>query len=127
MYETTHSVTASTSKTGDFPNSEFLERPQEEAEEDLTKLLGLETSGDNSAEEERSNNQLQQSSGEYARGESNTQEEEDPLPITIHSELTRFQEEVTMTYPFPKYNDEADAEAYVRAFLTTWQENHVSN
>ena len=31
-----------------------------------------------------------------------------------------------MLYPYPKYNDEADAEAYVRTFLTTWQTNHVS-
>ena len=31
-----------------------------------------------------------------------------------------------MLYPYPKYNDEADAEAHVCAFLTTWQGNHVS-
>ena len=31
-----------------------------------------------------------------------------------------------MSYPYPKYNDEADAEDHVRAFLTTWQTNHVS-
>ena len=30
-----------------------------------------------------------------------------------------------MSYPYPKYNDEADAEDHVRAFLTTWQTNHV--
>ena len=34
--------------------------------------------------------------------------------------------EDTMAYPYPKYNHEADAEAHVRAFLTTWQANHVS-
>ena len=31
-----------------------------------------------------------------------------------------------MSYPYPRYNDEADAEAHVHAFLTTWQANHVS-
>ena len=31
-----------------------------------------------------------------------------------------------MPYPYPKYNDEPDAEAHVRGFLTTWQANHVS-
>ena len=31
-----------------------------------------------------------------------------------------------MSYPYPKYNDEVDAEAHVCAFLTTWQTNHVS-
>ena len=35
-------------------------------------------------------------------------------------------EEDTMTYPYSKYNDEADVEAHLRAFLTTWQANHVS-
>ena len=35
-------------------------------------------------------------------------------------------EEDTMLYPYPKYNDESDAEAHVRAFLTTRQVNHVS-
>ena len=36
------------------------------------------------------------------------------------------QEEDTMLYPYPKYNDELDAEAHVRAFFTTWQANHVA-
>ena len=31
-----------------------------------------------------------------------------------------------MSYPYPRYNDKADVEAHVRAFLTTWQANHVS-
>ena len=31
-----------------------------------------------------------------------------------------------MSYPYSKYNDEADVEAHLRAFLTTWQANHVS-
>ena len=29
-------------------------------------------------------------------------------------------------YPYPRYTGEADAEAHVRAFLTIWQANHVS-
>ena len=32
----------------------------------------------------------------------------------------------TMSYPYSRYNDEADVEAHVNAFLTTWQANHVS-
>ena len=35
-------------------------------------------------------------------------------------------EEDTMPYPYQKYNEEPDAEAHIRAFLTTWQANHVS-
>ena len=35
-------------------------------------------------------------------------------------------EEDTMPYPYPRYNGEADAEAHVGTFLTTWQANHVS-
>ena len=31
-----------------------------------------------------------------------------------------------MPYPYPKYNDQADTEVNVRAFLTTWLANHVS-
>ena len=31
-----------------------------------------------------------------------------------------------MLYSYPQYNDELDAEVHVRAFLTTWQANHVS-
>ena len=31
-----------------------------------------------------------------------------------------------MSYPYPRYNDEADAEAHIRAYLTTWQANHAS-
>ena len=31
-----------------------------------------------------------------------------------------------MLYPYPKYNNNVDAEAHVRAFLKTWQANHVS-
>mgnify|MGYP000712859657 CR=1 FL=1 len=36
------------------------------------------------------------------------------------------QQEDTMSYAYPKHHDEADAEAHIRAFLTTWQANHVS-
>ena len=35
-------------------------------------------------------------------------------------------EEDTMPYPYPRYNGEADAEAHIRAYLTTWQANHAS-
>ena len=31
-----------------------------------------------------------------------------------------------MSYPYPKYHDEADAEAHISAFLLTWQDNYVS-
>ena len=31
-----------------------------------------------------------------------------------------------MSYPYPKYNDEANAKAHMCAVLTTWQANHVS-
>ena len=34
--------------------------------------------------------------------------------------------EDTKPYPYPKYNDEVDVKAHVRAFLMTWQDNHVS-
>ena len=32
----------------------------------------------------------------------------------------------TMSYAYPRYNDEADLEAHVRAFLNIWQTNNVS-
>ena len=35
-------------------------------------------------------------------------------------------EEDSMPYPYPRYNGEADAEAHIRAYLTTWQANHAS-
>ena len=31
-----------------------------------------------------------------------------------------------MPYPYPRYNGEADAEAHIRNYLTTWQANHAS-
>ena len=35
-------------------------------------------------------------------------------------------EDYTMSYPYPKYRDDPDAEAHVYAFLQTWEANHVS-
>ena len=35
------------------------------------------------------------------------------------------EEEMTL-YPYPRYNGEADAEAHIHAYLTTWQANHAS-
>ena len=35
-------------------------------------------------------------------------------------------EEDTISYPYPRYNGESDAEAHIRAYLTTWQANHAS-
>ena len=32
----------------------------------------------------------------------------------------------TMVYPYPRYNDELDTTANIHAFLTTWQENRIS-
>ena len=43
------------------------------------------------------------------------------IPTLEHAE-----EEDTILYPYPKYQDELDAEAHVRAFLQTWEANHVS-
>ena len=54
---------------------------------------------------------------------------EDPFEHTPpRSPLTHFSdfEEDTMPYPYPRYNGEADAEAHIRAYRTTWQVNHVS-
>ena len=31
-----------------------------------------------------------------------------------------------MSYLYPNYNDEPDAEVHIWVFLTTWQANHVS-
>ena len=31
----------------------------------------------------------------------------------------------TMSYPYSKYKDGADAEAHIRDFLTTWEINHA--
>ena len=51
------------------------------------------------------------------------EEESDP---TTQPKSTSEGEQHNMSYPYPKYNYELDAEAHVRTFLTTWQENHVS-
>ena len=31
-----------------------------------------------------------------------------------------------MSYPYPRYNGEADVQVHIRAYLTTWQANHTS-
>ena len=36
------------------------------------------------------------------------------------------EEEDTMMYQYPKYQDDPDMEAHIRAFLETWEANHVS-
>ena len=41
-------------------------------------------------------------------------------------DTSNFQNSDTMPYLHPHYNDEAYAKVHVRAFLTTWQTNHVS-
>ena len=33
--------------------------------------------------------------------------------------------ENTTPYPYPRYNGEADAEAHICTYLTTWQANHT--
>ena len=95
--------TRSESRPGKEDNSsdlEFVEQVQKEAEEELRTIPSLYT--DNSSDEETSDQ---------------------------HRHLINlggvFGED-TMSYPSPKYNDEADAEAQMHAFLTTCQDNHVS-
>ena len=87
-------------KDGNSTNLEFVEQIQQEAEEELREVLGLDTH--NSSDEEPSEQHR------YLRN------------------LVEVFEEDTMPYPYPKYNDEADTEAHMRAFLTPWQANHVS-
>ena len=85
---------------GNSTNLEFVEQIQLEAEEELREVLGLYT--DSSSDEELSDQ---------------------------HRYLSNLEEVLegdTMSYPYPKYNDEADEEAHMHAFLTTWQANHVS-
>ena len=51
----------------------------------------------------------------------------DPTPPTNPPrEVPNDSDYETMLYPYPHYNDEADAEDHVRAFQTTWQENRVA-
>ena len=53
--------------------------------------------------------------------------EEEVIIVPIPMEPTeRVDEHNTMLLPYPKYNNEPDVEAHIRAFLTTWQANHVS-
>ena len=85
---------------GNSTNLEFVEQIQLEAEEELREGHGLDT--DCSSDEESSYQHR------YLRN------------------LVEVFEEDTMPYPYPKYNDEADTEAHMRAFLTPWQANHVS-
>ena len=79
---------------------EFVEQIQLEAEEELREGHGLDT--DCSSDEESSYQHR------YLRN------------------LVEVFEEDTMSYPYPKYNDEPNVEAYVCAFFTIWQANHVS-
>ena len=55
---------------------------------------------------------------------------EDPFehtpPRSLMTDFSSDSEEDTMSYPYPRYNGEADAEAHIRAYLTTWQANHAS-
>ena len=87
-------------KEGNSTNLEFVEQIQQEAKEELREVPGLYT--DSSSDEELSDQ---------------------------HRYLSNLEEVLegdTMSYPYPKYNDEADEEAHMHAFLTTWQANHVS-
>ena len=57
------------------------------------------------------------------------EESKDRIPTPPAEEERReqdIQSDDTMPYPYPKYRDETDAEAYVYAFLHTWEANHVS-
>ena len=47
--------------------------------------------------------------------------EHEPLP-----EPERATDDINMSYPYPKYRDELDAEAHVHTLLQTWEANHVS-
>ena len=81
-------------------NLEFVEQIQQEAEEELREFPGLDT--DSSQNEE---------------------------PSDQHHYLRNFEgvfEEDTMSYIYPKYNNDADTEAHMHPFRTTWQANHVS-
>ena len=57
----------------------------------------------------------------YLRTDSSSDEEQ-----LAQSYLVDLCEEDKMSYPYPKYNDKADAEAHVRTFLMIGQANHVS-
>ena len=78
---------------------DFFNQIQQEVEEELREVSSLYT--DNSSDKELSDQH------HYLR------------------KLIEFFEEDTMPYPYPKYNDEADAKAHVHTFLMTWQANDV--
>ena len=53
-----------------------------------------------------------------------------PPPTEQEKEYTPSEqpyEDDTMSYPYPKYRDDPDAEAHVYEFLQTWEANHVSH
>ena len=57
------------------------------------------------------------------------EESKDRIPTPTAEKERRKQEihlDDTMPYPYPKYQDDPDAEAHVYAFLQTWEANHVS-
>ena len=81
---------------GNSNHSEVPEQIQQEAEGELRALPNLIT--DSSLDKEQSDQRY----------------------------LVKLCEEDTMLYPYPNYNEEADAQAHVRAFRMTWQANHVT-
>ena len=62
--------------------------------------------------------------------EQQSEEEHNHMPTSpIHEpipETEQVKEEDNMSYSYPKYHDELDAEAHIYAFLQTWENNHVS-
>ena len=79
---------------------EFFKHIQQELEEELRAIPDLQT--DNSSNDETFDQHLEL------------------------IDLVGVSTEDKIPYSYPKYNYEADAEAHVRAFLRTWQANHVS-
>ena len=99
---------------GEFDSSEFTDQIQQEAEGELRGIPRFDFS---SSEVTR---QVQHEvEGEF---------KEIPELVTDSSsdeeQFDQHQED-TMLYPYPKYHDEADAEAHICAFLRIWQANHV--
>ena len=94
---------------------EFTDRIQREAEGELS---GIPRFDFNSSEVTR---QAQQETEEEFR-------EIPELVTKSSSKEEQFDQQPhdTMSYTYPKNNDEADAEAHLHAFMTTWQANHVS-
>ena len=85
---------------GNSNSVEFVEQIQQEPEGELSEVPSLYTNS--SSDEEPSDQDC------YLRN------------------FVEVFEEDTMSYPYSKYNDEADVEVHMCAFLTTWQANHVS-